>query len=162
MTPAQVKAANVIPAATTLYAIWQENTAQLTYNANGHGTAPTVVTMRYSTATNAAQAITAAGYTFDSWNTKADGTGTRYAAGAQVKAVNVDPTTTALYAKWNANTYNIAYAGMNGATFGASHPGTATYDTAFAVSAPTKTGYDFAGWTGSRPPAIRMREGKTI
>jgi len=102
---AQVKAANVVPTATTLYAQWTEKTATLTYNANGHGTAPANVTMKYTTATNAASAITGVpGYTFAGWNTKADGTGTSYAAGAQVKAVNVVPTATTLYAQWTPNT----------------------------------------------------------
>ena len=42
----------------TLYAKWTEKTATLTYNANGHGTAPANVTMKYTTATNAASALT--------------------------------------------------------------------------------------------------------
>ena len=87
----------------TMYAIWSEKTATLTYNANGHGIAPSNVTMKYTTETNAASAITATNYRFDGWNTKADGTGTAYAAGAQVKAANVIPSSTTLYAQW---TYN--------------------------------------------------------
>ena len=114
---AQVKAANVVPTAMTLYAQWKERTATLTYNANGHGTAPSSVTMKYSTATNAASAITATGYTFGGWNTKADGTGTAYAAGAQVKAANVVPTETTLYAQWSANTYRVIYNGNGGTQY---------------------------------------------
>ena len=34
-----------------------EKTATLTYNANGHGTAPSSVTMKYTEATNAASAM---------------------------------------------------------------------------------------------------------
>ena len=77
-----------------------EKTATLTYNANGHGTAPANVTMKYTTATNAAEALTLDGYEFQGWNTEADGTGTAYEPGAQVKAANVVPTATTLYAQW--------------------------------------------------------------
>ena len=75
----------------TLYAQWTEHTATLTYDANGHGTAPDAVTMNYTAATNAAAALSEKGFVFNGWNTKADGTGTAYAAGAVVKAENVDP-----------------------------------------------------------------------
>ena len=51
-----------------------------------------------------------------------------------------------VYADWSANTYTVTYAGMNGATYGANHPTSATFDTAFTVNNPTKTGYTFAGW----------------
>ena len=89
----------------SLYAHWTERTATLSYDANGHGTAPASVTMKYSEATNAASAITADGYTFTGWNTAANGTGTSYAAGAQVKAANVVPSDTTLYAQWIRNNY---------------------------------------------------------
>ena len=82
-----------------------EKTATLTYNANGHGTAPANVTMKYTTATNAASALTATGYIFNGWNTAANGSGTSYAAGAQVKAANVVPSATTLYAQWTAANY---------------------------------------------------------
>ena len=87
----------------TLYAVWKEKTAILSYDANEHGTAPSQVIMKYTEETNAAPAISATGYTFEGWNTKADGSGTKYAAGAQVKAANIVPNTTTLYAQWTAN-----------------------------------------------------------
>ena len=46
----------------------------------------------------------------------------------------------------SANTYTINYAGMDSATHGSSHPTTATYDTAFIVNNPSKSGYTFTGW----------------
>ena len=86
-------------AAATLYAQWTENTATLTYNANGHGTAPSAVTMRYTAATTAAS-MSASGWVFKGWNTKSDGTGTAYASGATVKSANVNPSALTLYAQW--------------------------------------------------------------
>ena len=54
-----MKAANVVPTSKTLYAqCTAEPTATLTYNANGHGTAPNPETMTYSAATYAKDAIT--------------------------------------------------------------------------------------------------------
>ena len=147
---AQIKAANVEPAPTTLFAQWTEHTATLSYNANGHGTAPASVTMKYTGSTNAASAMSATGYTFMGWCTNASGTGTVYAAGEQVKAANVDPVATTLYAQWHANSYPIAYMDQNGLEFSGTHtegfPEEHTYDTATALSTASKTGYTFDGW----------------
>ena len=91
----------------TLYAVWKEKTAILSYDSNDHGTAPSDVIMKYTTATNAASAITATGYTFEGWNTKADGSGTQYEAESQVKDANVVPKAKVLYAQWTANEVNF-------------------------------------------------------
>ena len=99
----QVKAANTNPSAMNLYAIWEENTAVLSYNANGHGTAPSSVTMRYSAATSAAGAISATGWGFVKWCTVSDGSGTCYSAGQQVKGTNTEPTAMTLFAIWTDN-----------------------------------------------------------
>lgn len=142
---AQVKAANVVPTATTLYAIWSEKTATLTYNANGHGTAPAAVTMKYTTATNAAAAISATGYTFNGWNTKDDGTGTNYAAGATYKAANVEPVAGILYAKWTENAAQLTY-NANGHG-NAPMSRTLYYSKAQKAAPPIyAVGYVFTGW----------------
>ena len=80
-----------------------EKTSTLTYNANGHGTAPSSVTMKYTEATSAAPALTEENYTFAGWNTKADGSGTSYDAGDVVKAANKVPVDMTLYAIWEYN-----------------------------------------------------------
>lgn len=92
----QYKAANVVPSSATLYASWY---GVLSYNANGHGTAPSSQNMFYTGATTAASAISATGYTFNGWNTAADGSGTAYAAGATVKSANTYKANTVLYAQ---------------------------------------------------------------
>lgn len=48
--------------------------------------------------------FTAAGYTFTGWNTKADGTGTKYMEGA---SITVGETPVVLYAQWQPIYYNI-------------------------------------------------------
>lgn len=86
------------------------NTFTVTYNANGatSGDVP-VDNNEYDADNNTATVLgntgnlQKTGYTFDGWNTKADGTGTDYAAGASLTltaSVN-------LFAKWVANTYSV-------------------------------------------------------
>ena len=130
-----------------LYAVWKEKTATLKYNANGHGTAPANVTMKYTAATNAASAITATGYSFNGWNTKANGSGTAYAAGAQVKAANVVPSAITLYAQWGPQNYTISYELNSGS---ATNVTSYNIETAtFTLNNPTRTGYTFLGWSGT-------------
>lgn len=43
------------------------------------------------------------------------------------------------------NSYSIDYV-LNGGSHGANHPASATYNTAFTVNNPTKTGHTFNGW----------------
>jgi uncharacterized protein (TIGR02145 family)/uncharacterized repeat protein (TIGR02543 family) len=84
-----------------LYAKWTANQYTLTYIGNGNtgGTAPPPIAQSSQTTfTVAAQGtLTRTNFQFAGWNTKADGTGTSYAAGAldTVGLANVT-----LYAKW--------------------------------------------------------------
>lgn len=71
----------------------------LSYFANsGLGTTPTQQVGAGGAAINVASgsALTRSGYTFSGWNTRADGTGTAYAAGSSI-SLSAD---TALYAQW--------------------------------------------------------------
>lgn len=88
----------------TLYAQWEETVTDLqptytvTYNANG-GEGDSVVNPHYEgmSVTLAANTFTAPdGYAFKGWNTKADGSGTAYAAGDTI-TITGDVT---LYAQW--------------------------------------------------------------
>jgi type II secretory pathway pseudopilin PulG len=92
----------------------------LTYNGNGNtgGLVPVDINSPY----NAGSAITVLGnslllsktsYTFNGWNTLANGTGTAYTAGARFSLSG----NTVLYAQWtNAATYSITYNGNNNQT----------------------------------------------
>jgi len=67
--------------------------------------------------------------------------------GARLDELPVNPSGIGLaYAKFTPITYSVAY-DLAGGTHGTSHPTSATYDQPFTVSAPTLTGYAFAGWT---------------
>lgn len=71
------------------------------------------------------------GYAFAGWNTKADGTGTAYQAGADV-AYPAEGDTLTLYAQWEANTYKTEFRDWQGRTITS---GTAKYGTTPTVPA---------------------------
>ena len=81
------------------------------YNANcGTGTVPAAVTRNSGSVTVASgSGLTRTGYTFAGWNTKADGSGTAYAAGSTIS------TGATLYAKWTVNAYTVKF-NANGGT----------------------------------------------
>lgn len=71
------------------------------------------------------------GHTFAGWNTKADGTGTAYQAGADV-AYPAEGDTLTLYAQWETNTYKTEFRDWQGRTITS---GTARYGTTPTVPA---------------------------
>lgn len=91
-----------------------------------------------------------AGYTFKGWNTKADGSGASYSAGATVKVFA--GTSETLYAQWVTGMNTTL---MYDANHGTGAPDAESKDVAegtdgeFIVSdvEPTRYGYKFAGWT---------------
>ena len=142
-------------AALTLYAIWEDipvTTYAVTYNLNsGTGTLPTE-TAKAAGATFAAAASTGlvapAGKQFKQWNTKNDGTGTAYAAGA---TVTMPAAALTLYAIWEnippatyTLTYNLNYTGAP-----ALAPLTITANTDFNLvnTYNREGGYYFKGWS---------------
>lgn len=75
------------------------------------------------------------GHTFAGWNTKADGTGTAYQAGADV-AYPAEGDTLTLYAQWEANAYKTEFRDWRGRTITS---GTARYGTTPTVPALSDT-----------------------
>lgn len=118
-------------------------TYTIKYNANGGSGAPSNQTKTYGAAlTLSSTKPTRAGYTFQKWNTKADGSGTNYAAGASY-TTNAAVT---LYAIWKVNTYTVTYNANGGS--GAPSNQIKTYGTALTLSStePTRADYTFKGW----------------
>lgn len=140
----------------TFYALWNP---QITYNANRPTDAasttvtgmpnPATVTVTYGSNTTAAAAPSLVGWTFAGWTTAANGTGTKYAAGA---AINNFTTSMTLYAQWTVKGgYSIAwYDQQTAASDGTAYHTQSNLNWTASISlpsgTPTKTGYTFAGW----------------
>jgi len=85
------------------------------------------------------------GYTFNGWNTKADGTGTTYQASSTFSMPDANVT---LYAKWTPTDYTITY-NLDGGTNDSNNPVKYTIESdTITLANPTKTGYKFFGWYG--------------
>ena len=104
---------------------------------------------------NTAQALTKnrftrTGHTFAGWNTKADGSGTKYSDGQVVNnlsSANTNNATVTLYAQWQVNNIkaNLNYMGGNQESLSPSqkYNKDGTY---LSLPSPTRTGYTFKGW----------------
>ena len=86
------------------------------------------------------------GYSFTGWNTKADGSGTKYADEADVTNLSyTDGDTITLYAQWSANPYKLTFDANKGSCSEASRM--VKYDSTYGVlPTATRIGYTFAGW----------------
>lgn len=79
---------------------------QVVFDANGGTGGPSTVSKVHETAlTLSSTKPTKAGYTFEEWNTKADGTGYSYAPGASY----TEDSAVTLYAIWTINNYTITW-----------------------------------------------------
>lgn len=118
---------------------------KVTYNANGGSGAPGEQTKWYGSILTLSSTVpTRTGYTFKGWSTSKDST-VEYAAGGKYGA---DENVT-LYAVWQINTYTVTFKSGYGNNI-VLKTQTVNYNSnATPPSAPTRTGYTFAGWSGS-------------
>jgi uncharacterized repeat protein (TIGR02543 family) len=129
----------------TLYAQWSGNPYVLTYNGNGGSSINPATETRLvdSTAAISSSLPTRTGYTFSGWNTAANGSGTAFAAGANLTMTGANLT---LFAQWTINASGVSYDanGGSGAPAGANY----NFGDPVTVSStvPTKSGYTFTGW----------------
>ena len=149
---------------TTLYAVWEANSYTISYTLNGGtagSSAPTSAT--YDSVVNISNP-TRTGYTFNGWSisglyigyakygTSSSAVDTHFSSPPEVVKATyfknltcLNGNTITFTAVWAINSYTISYT-LNGGTAGTSAPTSATYDTGFTVSNPTRTGYTFNGW----------------
>lgn len=87
------------------------------------------------------------GYIFSGWNTKANGSGTAYAAGAEYKHDQNGGTAT-LYAQWTPWKHTVHYNANGGDQNSVPTDQTKTFDQAMILSdkKPTRHGYNFVRW----------------
>ena len=127
-------------------ASWTANQNTLKFNANGgNGGEMSDVTLstdeEYKLPKNA---LTRYGYTFAGWSTKSDGT--VEFEDESVYTMGSDSEVT-LYAIWSPITYKITYKLDGGKTENITEYSIETGE--FSLSAPTRAGYTFTGWSGS-------------
>ena len=137
----------------TVYAAGSGNS--VTYSGNGStgGSVPVDASSPYAngstvTVLGNTGSLVRTGYTFNGWNTQADGLGTSYAPAATF-AIS---TPTTLYAKWTINSYTITFDSAGGSAVTAI---TQNYGTTVNAPAnPTRSGYTFSGWSPSLPATM--------
>ena len=133
----------------TIYAQWKANSYQVIYNKNGNDIIGTMDNQLfdYDEEKNLnTNTFSKEGYTFNGWNTKADGTGTSYSDGQNVKNLSITEDVT-LYAQWRVNVYYIEFH-ANGGNGNQMERQTVLYneETTLTQNQYTNTNSLFAGW----------------
>ncbi|MBQ8228573.1 MAG: InlB B-repeat-containing protein [Clostridia bacterium] len=125
--------------------IWKlepSNIYTVSYNANGGSGEPASQTKYHGRDITLSSAVPSkSGYTFISWNTKADGTGTSYASGDNY---SFDASLT-LYAQWKSDSCTVMF-NANGGVCSTSSKVVNVGSTYGTLPTPTKDGYNFDGW----------------
>ncbi len=134
----------------TLYANWTANTYNVALDRQGGSGGTASVTTTYGQLPPTVTVPTRTGYTFGGYFTSKNGAGGQYYnADGTPKAVWNNSKTYTLYAKWTANTYDVALDRQGGSG------GTASVTTTYGqlpptVTVPTRTGYTFGGYFTSK------------
>ena len=134
----------------TLYAQWKVNKYNVKYNANGgEGNTMHTSCFTYGDTRNLRyNSFTREGYTFNGWNTKADGTGTSYDDEEAVTNLSeINGETIILYAQWKGIEYTVRYNANDGQGQEMANS-TLEYGTLQKLRSNTfiKTGFSFLGW----------------
>lgn len=137
-------------AVVTLYAQWKPNTYTIKFDGNGadSGRMSKLSGKKYGTSYKlTANKFKKKGYTFNGWNTKADGTGKKYKDKASVKNLTSENKgAVTLYAQWKKTRYTIQYR-LNGGRNNKANPESYTIKTrTIKLEEPTRKGYTFKGW----------------
>ena len=125
-------------------AVWALHSYSITYTLNGgvHNGNPTSYTINTETIT--LKDATRTGYTFNGW------TGSNGTTAKRSVTISKGSTGNKSYtANWTLVTYTISY-NYNSGSVSKANPTTYTVETAsFTLNNPSRTGYNFNGWTGS-------------
>lgn len=145
-----------------VYPAWTVGTFDIAYNANGGSNAPASATATYGqTFTISSSSPARTGYSFQGWASSSSASTKEYSAGqtltaAQVNAIYNDVgngNTKTLYAVWTINSSTLNVNPNSGSwtfennTYSTTAPITKTYNTEISIPNPTRTGYNFTGWT---------------
>ncbi|WP_294430196.1 InlB B-repeat-containing protein [uncultured Treponema sp.] len=132
-----------------LYALWLRNDIKLIFDANGGTGSMSSVEVNFDKLPQNLPLSTLSrdGYTFGGWNTSADGSGTYYLDGESITKSNYpshSSETVTLYAQWYIVSYIVDF-DSKGGSFVQSQI-IEWNSRARTPEAPSRTGYDFAGW----------------
>lgn len=135
-------------AAGTVTANFSVNTYTLIYSANA-GSAqievPAAVPYKATDKVIIASAPERAGYTFQNWNTKTDGTGSKYLPAQEYSALTTENgAEVTLYAIWTANKYTVTF--MTNGGIAVNKMTEILYGTNITFPTTTKTGYKNLKW----------------
>lgn len=132
-----------------LQAVWTANDYIISYNKNNVAATGSVANTHATydeKITISTDSYALVGYTFVGWNTKADGTGTTYQAGDEVKNL-VSSGIYELFAIWTPNTYTVKFDANSGNGEMADQSFTYNKSATLTTNTFTKVGYTFVGWT---------------
>lgn len=125
-------------------------TFSVTYNGNTNtsGSAPTDATSPYSTGSTVTTLgntgnLVKTGYSFNGWNTTANGTGTSQAAAS---TFTMPSSNVVLYAQWTPNDYTLSFDANTGTGSMSSQTITCAATSSLNANSFSKTGYSFSGW----------------
>ena len=148
----------------TLYALWAPASYNIAFDANtGSGQMEPQKALNNESVKLNKNTLTKPGYKFANWNTKADGSGTRYNDQASVRNLaTTDGATVTLYAQWTPVNYKIHFDANGGK--GSMTDQTMTYDQAANLKANSyrKDGYTFKGWATSPNGQVVYTDGKEV
>ena len=110
-----------------------------------------------------ANQFTKEGYTFNGWNTQANGAGQAYANLASVSNLATEGQVT-LYAQWQANNYEVVFDKNATSATGSMENQEFTYDQqqALSTNSYTNAGYTFKGWATSQTGPVVYTDGQEV
>ncbi len=132
----------------TLYAQWNPIIYRVLFDSNdGEGEIQSLI-VRYDESEDLPEnTFTRNGYTFDGWNTEADGSGTDYSDKATISNLtSVDDDDVTLYAQWEPIVYYIVFNPNGGEGTMAEMTATFGVKTILTENTFTRNGYTFDGW----------------
>lgn len=151
----------------TLYAVWEANTYNVAFYANGGEGTMENQALTYDDAAKAlnTNAYSRIGYRFAGWATDSTATNAEYTDGQKVQnLISEHKETLTLYAVWQANSYTVKFDG-NGAGSGSMEAQTFSYDEEKALTKNgfVRGGYTFMGWaTDSQAASWVYTDGQMV
>ena len=145
----------------TFYAKWTPIKYSVKFNGNGYtsGSTKTQTGIKYNKTYNLNKnGYNKKYYVFDSWNTKKDGTGTKYLNEQSIKNLtSKNGKVINVYARWKKRKYTITYE-LNGGINPDDQYTEFTISSDFTLKDPTREGYVFEGWYNDSSFSKKVKE----